>query len=312
MISSRINNAWRKPLATVSAFLFLSTLPAEAVSILNLTTNTVLFKDDFESGLTPSSPSIGSWSIFGPDVTVTNASSPGPAQGSFYAQLFRDSDTTNQGNLQAAISSVQATNGDLIRLSMMVFFPSTTDADARAQLMLDNGDFNSARAWVIPDGAGHVLAVGPGFATTDTQLTYSTNTWQEWDLQYAIGASTFSVTVNGVTASGFTSATTGAVGFADLFNGIKNPAGSFYLDAVPQLTTAAPEPASLLFMASGLAVIGFARRGSFRFRAMIFLRAWPIVNTRELGVDAETLWQAADKLRRQCGAGGANDRRQIV
>ena len=247
-------------MATIVAFLALSALPAKAVTIFNLTTNTLFFSDNFESGITPSSPTVGSWSIFGPDVTVTNAPSPGPAQGSFYAQLFRDSDTISQGNLRAALSSVQATNGDVIRLSMMVFFPSATDANARAQLMLDNGDFNSARAWVIPDGAGHVLAVGPGFATTDTLLTYSTNTWQEWDLEYAIGASTFSVTVNGVTASGFTSETTGPVGFADLFNGVKNPAGSFYLDAVPQATTGAPEPLSMLFVASGLAVIGCGRR----------------------------------------------------
>jgi hypothetical protein len=254
----------RMPVAAIIAFLAFSALPARAVSIFNLTTSTLFFNDDFESGTTPSSPGVGSWSIFGPDVTVTNAPVPGPAQGSFYVQLFRDSNTNNQGNLRAQLASTQATNGDVIRLSMMVFLPSASDADARAQFILDNGDFNSARAWVRPDGAGHVVAVGPGFATTDTLLTYSTNTWQEWDLEYAIGASTFSVTVNGVTASGFTSNTVGSVGFADLINGVSS-AGSFYLDAVPQATTGAPEPVSMLFVASGLAVIAGGRRLLQRF-----------------------------------------------
>lgn len=173
---------------------------------------------------------------------------PGPAEGSFYAQLFRNSDTVDQGNLQARLDAPQATAGDLIRLSMMVFLPDE-GVDTRAQILLDDGDFGTARAWVVPDGAGNVLAVGPGFA------------WQEWDLEYAVGASTFSVTVNGVTASGFTSDTTGAVDDADLFNGARSPAGVFYLDAVPAASTVAPEPGAL--GPAGLALLALAVR---RFR----------------------------------------------
>lgn len=233
-------------------------IPAGAVSVVNITSNTVLFKDTFEGGLFSTSPSVGTWSIIGPDVTDINASSPGAAEGSSYAQLFRDSDVNNQGNLQAQLSLSQANPGDVIRLSMMVYLPSGTDADARAQLMLDDGSFNSARAWAIPGGNGHVLAVGPGVANTDTGLTYATDTWQEWDLQYAIGASTFSVTVNGFSASGFTSLTSGAVGFADLFNGVKSPAGSFFLDAVPAAQSGVPEPSSMMLMGCGLLAMGAA------------------------------------------------------
>jgi hypothetical protein len=235
--------------------LFALAASTKAVTIMNMTTSTVLFSDNFESG--GFNPSVGSWGIIGPDVTVTNAASPGPAQGSFYAQLFRDSNTHDQGNLQAAMSAGQGTVGDIIGLSMMVLLPDDC-VDARAQLMLDDFDFNSARAWVQSDGAGHVIAIGPGFAPTDTGLLYTPGVWQEWDLQYAIGAATFSVTVNGVTASGLSSFTSGSLGFADLFNG-NTTAGSFYLDAVPQ-TSAVPEPGALLLAAAGLLAIGLRKR----------------------------------------------------
>jgi hypothetical protein len=219
----------------VSALLILGQV-SHAVTITNLTTGTTLFDETFESGTF--SPSPGS-SNAGPDVTVTNSTTapdPGPAQGEFYLKLFRDSNTINQGNYFPLPSSPQTTNGDVIRLSMMVYIPDD-GIDSRAQLMLDNGDFTSARAWMRPDGHGNVDAVTSGFVAVDTGLDYIPNTWQEWDLQYAIGASTFSVAINGIVANGFNSFTTGSISRADLFNG-SSVAGVFYLDAVPELGSA--------------------------------------------------------------------------
>jgi hypothetical protein len=210
---------------------------SQAVTIRDLTTGTTLFHEDFESGTL--SPSPGT-SFVGPSVTVTNSTTapdPGPAQGQFYLKFFRDSNTVSQGNYHAFPSSLQDTNGDVIRLSMMVYIPND-GIDARAQFFMDNGDFNTARAWMRPDGAGNVDAVGPGFVVTDTGLDYTPNTWQQWDLEYAIGGSTFSVTVNGVTASGFASVTSGSISKAEMLNGSTVP-GSFFLDALP-----VPEPGS--------------------------------------------------------------------
>jgi hypothetical protein len=244
----------------IFVLLFAAALPAMAVTVANITTATQVFFDNFENGLAANSPSAGTWSTIGPDVGLDNSVSPGPAEGSFYASLFRNSDTNKQGNLQAALSAVQSNPGDLIELTFMLYIPSASDGNARAQLLLDNGNFNSARAWVIPCGpvtvgscqAGHVGAVGPGFADTDTGLLYATDTWQEWNLFYVIGASTFDVQVNGVKATGFPSFTTGAVGFADLFNGIADPSGTFFLDAVPAAHTSTPEPGSMLLLGAGL------------------------------------------------------------
>jgi hypothetical protein len=229
-----------------------------AAQVTNVTAGTTVFKDNFETGAF--APSIGSWTIIGPDVTVTNSTAPpdpGPAEGSFYAKLFRNSDAPSQGNLQAHFLT-QSNPGDLIRLSFMAYLPDD-GIDSRAQFILDDGDFNSARAWFRPDGAGNVIAVGPGFAVTDTGVDYTPNTWQEWDLEYVVGASTFGVRVNGVSASGFPSFTTGEVAFADLFNGSKVP-GSLYLDAVPPPATPAPEPAAFLLSACGVALLAKRRR----------------------------------------------------
>jgi PEP-CTERM motif len=246
----------------IFVLLFVAAIPGMAVGVFNVTTATQVFFDNFENGLAGNSPSVGTWSLIGPDVTDTNALSPGPIEGSFYASLFRDSNTNGQGNLQAALSAVQSTNGDLIELSFMLYLPSVSDGEARAQLILDNGNFNSARAWAIPCGpvtignctAGHVGA-GTNAGFVDTGLVYATNTWQEWDLFYVVGASTFSISVNGVSASGFGSFTSGSVGFADLFNGVSASGGTIFLDAVPQVVSGVPEPASMMLVMGGLAAI---------------------------------------------------------
>jgi hypothetical protein len=221
-------------------------LVAKPVTITNVSSATTVFADTFELGTF--SPSVGSWSI-GPSVTVVNSTivpNPGAFQGSYYAQLFRDSNTANQGNLLAVPVSPQATNGNLIRLDMMVYLPSATDINVRAQFILNDGDFNTARAWVRPDGNGNVIAVGgPGPSLTDTGLNYSTDVWQRWELDYVIGSSTFDVSIDGVRATGFLSATSGQVSAASIFNGSNSP-GAFYLDS------AVPEPSATLLGAMGL------------------------------------------------------------
>ena len=55
--------------------------------------------------------------------------------------------------------------------------------------------------------------------------------WQHWELEYAVGGSTFNVRVNGVLAGPFTSFTTGPVNTGEIFNGAHDPAGSVFVDA---------------------------------------------------------------------------------
>ena len=130
-------------------------LHAHAVTITNLTSNTVVFHDDFESG-NFLSPSAGTWTIPS-DVTVissTTPPNPGPAEGTFYARSFRDTQfVSGQGNMFANLSAAQTNPGDLIRMSAMLYVPDD-DTSSRAFFALSDGFVVfSGRAIVRSDGA---------------------------------------------------------------------------------------------------------------------------------------------------------------
>jgi len=230
LVSGDATKFVRKSALAAAVLAAVSCSPAWAVGVFDFTTNQTLFFDNFESG-NFASPAVGSWSLVGLDVNVTNASSPAAAQGTFYASLFRNSDAFSQGNLRGALSSTP-NSGDVIGFRMMVYIPSASDADSRGQFILDTTDFTNAVAWARPDG---------------------TDTWQEWDLSYSIGALTFGVCVDGTCASGFSSIAPGTFNQLDLFNGNRNE-GSLFLDAVP--SSATPLPAAFPLLASGLGALG--------------------------------------------------------
>lgn len=237
---------------------------SHAVTVKNLSSNTTVFADNFEGGLATLTPSVGIWTRIGPSVGAINATAapaPGPAEGSFYAALYRDSNLNSQGNLDGMLVAAQTVAGDVVRLSAMVHVPDD-GVNVRLQFLLTGGDLDTTRAWVRPDGQGNVIAVGPGFALTDTGLDYTPGTWQRWDLTYEIGSAIFGVSVGGVSATGFSSFTAGQVGALSLFNGSTVP-GAVYLDAVP-----VPEPATWALMLAGVGLVssltlrrGQAKRG---------------------------------------------------
>jgi len=86
-----------------------------------------------------------------------------------------------------------------------------------------------------------------------TTVPYATDVWQEWDLDYVAGASTFGFSVNGVSRSGILSLTSGSVDFLEINNGVAS-SGSIFVDAVlPPTTGGVPEPSTL-----GCAAVAFA------------------------------------------------------
>ena len=223
---------------------------SHAVTVTNLSSNTSVFADTFESGSL--SASIGAWSRIGPSVNATSsttAPAPGPAEGNFYTSIFRNSNTSGQGDLVGTLGTAQSVAGDVIRLSAMVNIPSD-GVLYRSNIFLADGDFINFRAWAQIDGAGNVMAVGPGFVRTDTGIDYTPDTWQRWELTYEIGSTSFSVRVGNASASGFEVFSAGQVSTVGFGNGSQVP-GAFYLDAAP-----VPEPATFALMLAGVLLVG--------------------------------------------------------
>jgi len=244
--------------------------------VSNLTTNTTLLYDNYET-VSPvssaaaynSSPDadptavIGSWSLQERDsggsaapgiFQVTDFGTPGPAEGNQYLRVYRDA-TFNQNDLLGSLASAQTTPGQVIHWESMVNFDS--DVSARAQLILVGSslDYTTAASWIRPNGAGFVATVdlSLGSPVVNTSVPYAINTWQKWTMDYVIGASTFSFSVDGMSGTGTTANTGGVYGFYAA-NG-NNAPGSFYLDAV------VPEPSTMTMMLFGaLSLAAAARR----------------------------------------------------
>jgi len=164
-------------MSVVTGTAFLAMLPSAARAVTITDDGSVVFFDNFESG-NFNNPTGGSWTFVQNGVTVTNAPVPGAFQGNGYVELFRDA-TSNGGSLVGLIGTnagTGVTSGEVI-LRMMVYIPKSADADARGQFLLDSGnralgfsDFNTARVWIRPNGAGFVETIGSGFTLTQTTV----------------------------------------------------------------------------------------------------------------------------------------------
>jgi hypothetical protein len=259
-----IHSTSRRATSIVAFIAAISMVPgfgnrALGVTVTDVTTNTVLFHDGFESG-DFNSPSAGTWVTTGgadPSsvtvITSTTPPNPGPFEGTHYARIFRQTSTTNgEGNLDGTFTT-QSNPGDVIRLSAMLYVPANSGS-SRAVLFLDNGDFNTATGIVFSDGNGNVMAeTGAGFTVVDTGLDYIPDTWQRWDITSTIGGSTFDVAVGGNTASGFAAHSSGPISRLEINNGNAN-AGVFFVDAI-----VVPEPATAL-VAGAAMIVGLRRR----------------------------------------------------
>ncbi|HVU87564.1 MAG TPA: dockerin type I repeat-containing protein [Pirellulales bacterium] len=252
----------------VGSFVFVALLAiyatAQAQSIQNLTTGQYVFYDNYSgvssvstvpapdtTGSYKPGPAaiIGSW-ITNLDSTIessqvtnsTTAPDPGGFAGANYLRLYRD--TSNEGgSVIGKVSAPITTTGQTVEERVMVYIPAATDTLARAEFMMlgtttgSGTDYLTSPAFVYSDGSGGVKAVigdgnGGSQVAIETGLQYQTNVWQEWDLTYTIGSTTFSVTVGGQTVSGLNSLKVGSVGGTQFSNGNDTPGGSVYYDSV--------------------------------------------------------------------------------
>ena len=209
-----------------------------AVAQATLITNgaTVLFSDDFEGGTVGSLPTayVGTWSG---SVRVTDAAVPGPFQGAQYL--------TRGVNQLDGLATFAAQTSGLVHAEYMVY------QDEFMASQRTNGAYFgfSAAFWGLcdfggeePEGGGEVRYYDAGWYHTG--LYWKNAVWQKWELDYVPGASTYDLTIDGVTASAVpVRAVEASVDTLIFTCGSMMP---IYYDAV------VPEPSTFALLATGL------------------------------------------------------------
>jgi hypothetical protein len=232
-------------------------------SIVNLSTSTVLYSDDFEgyssvsnaafpdnSGdYDPTSPTAGSssaYELYQYDVQVTKhvgGEDPGAHQGTNYLRL-----NNNAYNDDAALNiniADQNTTGDVVRLEQMFYVPVAADGIAYfAALGSGTAIFN-----IGTQSTGRMRYLDYTTMTqVETTVPYTAGTWQKWAVDYKIGDATLTLSVDGNSQVIPTSwGTGGNWDFLQIAQG-RYLAGvaSIYVDAVPEPSTSAMAIAGLM------------------------------------------------------------------
>lgn len=219
----------------------------------------------------------GSWTVTGKDVTVTDAASPGPNQGSGYLQINNDGTANGDGRLAHELVAPASNNGDSVRIITRAYVPSTSNGSADYQF----GGYTGAPFTGGIAGAAFITAlwepgnlVGAQPPGTSAQIrgydgsTYATasstfvtyDTWQTWDITYTVGATPSLVWlvdgVGGSLAINSLRSTNTLGAFGAFANGSANTKPIFF-DAVNPV----PEPAGLSLVALGATALVRRRRG---------------------------------------------------
>ncbi|MCC7085140.1 MAG: hypothetical protein IT427_09045 [Pirellulales bacterium] len=136
------------------------------------------------------------------------------------------------------------------------------NADATNQFPWDAA--GSGDGSVVVSGApdGTVYAVGPTGGLVDTGLDHLLNTWQLWQIDYVVGASSYTLTVGGNSANlgaGFmadSAATQVGAVFIETFSGsTRELVDDLRVNAVPE-----PECLTLICMGSGIVLLWWNKR----------------------------------------------------
>jgi PEP-CTERM motif len=228
--------------------------PASAVLITN--DGGTVFFDNFESstvGLTPGPAVIGTWNHESQTGLATNAAVPGAFQGTQYLYIHRPGN-----NGVDAVPGIAATSGT-VHIEEMVNVDSTQDPMWGTQPLSGRGRLAGGSTldfafFPFTGGDGQVWNYGLYGGTLQwfpTGLSYQTDTWQKWQVDFTfVGgvASTYDLTVGSqATVTGLPMLM--AIDRFDLiriWSGDNN--ATFYVDA----TRSVPEPTTIALLGSGL------------------------------------------------------------
>lgn len=230
----------------------------QAVTVVNKTTGQTLFFDDFEgaSGVShtdfpdasgdydPSQASVGTWTPVseslreGIQVTDYQGGENSPAatpQGTNYLRVVRNN---NSASATATLSALQSVSGNLIHVEAMIWIPRDVTATTFQLIIRGSNDEMRANLYTVKiSGSGDSSAVYAYDATlptpkaVDSTFDWLANTWQKWEVDYAVGGETFDLSIDGVKKTFPRSGPAGDVKAVEFKGGAPGEQVRFYVDS---------------------------------------------------------------------------------
>jgi hypothetical protein len=205
---------------------------AQAVKITNVTQGITLFDSGgFENdtvGQDAATASPGVWSNTGlPVDKVATGGVPGAFEGNNYLSTERG--FISAGNARAFFAP-QSTPGDLIHAEWMMWIPTTADIG----FFLDDNSLGGNPMLQTRMGSGGPIVQHLNISTFDPltpPLGYTPEVWQKWELDYTLGDSVFTVTIDGVSGEG--NIANPALSAVDHLSFFHNGLQTYFIDSVP-------------------------------------------------------------------------------
>ncbi len=238
-------------LTTIAVFLLLSIIPQQilaqvsrSLEIVNVTKDTVIFSDNFESGTIGAAPEaddpkVGTWNWNGTSVTeirgLENTKKMIAAEGSHYLKVARMSSRvmlTAVGDDNAAIESEE---GDTVEIRFSFLYES-----GYASIYPGSIDGDSAQITFFPGGEVRIYG-GADVGWNILDQTYNEGDWNQVVIKYINDSGEHSISVNGAefeTYEGVSSQDNGSGGYVDGFRLQGDGDGTvFYIDAMEVVNT---------------------------------------------------------------------------
>lgn len=234
------------------AMLLGATVTAEATILKNVTDGTVLFADNYEDGPlnatpTETQPQVGTWDYVVNDVlNVDSTEGIAPMTGSQFLRVERSAALgEDQGKIWGLRDpSIDSEADDVIRFETGLY---PVSGEISFQLM---GDPTPEIVKVSPNANGDIWYRDNGWKLAST--TCNGGEWNTVVIEYANGASTFNLSVNGSPWETLNSEGSGVVQMIEIKNNSGESLG--YVDAI------IPEPGSAALVLIGLVALGLGRR----------------------------------------------------
>ena len=230
----------------IAVFLLLSLIPQQilaqvsgSLEIVNVTKDTVIFSDDFESGTTGEAPEaddpkVGTWNWNDTPVTeirgLENTKKMIAAEGSQYLKVARMSSRVKLTAVGDDDAAIEGEEGDTVEIRFSFFYES-----GYASIYPGSIDGDSAQITFFPGGEVRIYG-GADVGWNILDQTYNEGDWNQVVIQYINDSGEHSMSVNGAefeTYEGVSSEDNGSGGYVDGFRLQGDGGGTvFFVDAV--------------------------------------------------------------------------------